>query len=104
VIAELQVVPTPPGTQTDRWVHVEAAIAEVADSGLTFEVGPLGTTVEGPPDEVWTAIRRAHDATLASGATAVISVVKFYETRDPADQATMDDLTGAHRHGNRAGR
>jgi len=54
---------------------------------------PLGTR----------AIRRAHDATLASGATGVISVVKFYETRDPAAQATMDDLAAAHRHGDRSG-
>jgi uncharacterized protein YqgV (UPF0045/DUF77 family) len=102
LIAELQVVPSPPGTHTDRWAHVDAAIAAVSDSGLVFEVGPLGTTVEGPPDAVWAAIRRAHEATLASGATGIISVVKLYEARDPADQATIADLIAAHRRGDQS--
>ena len=101
VIAELQVVPSPPGTHTDRWAHVDAAIAAVGDSGLAYEIGPLGTTVEGPAEAVWAVIRRAHEATLANGAAGVVSVVKLYETRDPADQATMSGLTAAHRSNRR---
>ena len=97
VIAELQVVPSPSGTRTSRWAHVDAAIAVVSESGLNFEVGALGTTVEGPPDAVWAALRRAHEAALTSGADGVIAVIKLYETRDPAAQASIDDLTSAHR-------
>jgi len=97
VIAELQVVPSPPGTGTSRWAHVDAAIDIVAASGLRFEVGPLGTTIEGPPDALWAALRHAHEATLAAGADGVITVIKLYETRDPAAQASMDDLTSPHR-------
>lgn len=97
MIAELQVVPSPTGTYDDRWAHVDAAIAVIVDSGLAYAVGSLGTTVEGSPEAVWAIIRRAHEATLGSGAGGVISVVKLYETRDPADQATMADLTVAYR-------
>ena len=103
MIAELQVVPSPPGTGVDRWAHIDAAVAAVVDSGLPFQVGPLGTTVEGSPDAVWAVIRRAHDATLTSGATGVVSVVKLYEVRDAAGQATMAELAGAH-HPNEPGR
>ena len=97
MIAELQVVPSPPGTHTASWAHVDAAIAAVSESGLKYEVGPLGTTIEGSREAVWAVLRLAHEATLASGAAGVISIVKLYETRDPADQAAMADLTVAHR-------
>ena len=101
MIAELQVVPSPSGTRTNSWAHVDAAIAAMSGSGLVFEVGPLGTTVEGPADAVWAVIRRAHDAALVSGATSGISVVKLCETRDPSDQASMADLTAVHHRGER---
>lgn len=97
MIAELQVVPSPTGTHDDKWAYVDAAIAVIVDSGLAYEVGSLGTTVEGPPEAVWAVIRRAHEATIGSGASGVISVVKLYETRDPADTATIADLTIAYR-------
>ena len=97
VIAELQVVPSSPGTHTARWAHVDAAIAEISNSGLTYEVGPLGTTIEGPRDAVWAVLRLAHEATLASGAAGVISIVKLYETRNAADQAAMANLTAGRR-------
>lgn len=99
VIAELQVVPSPPGTSTSRWAHIDAAIDAVATSRLRFEVGPLGTTFEGPPDALWGALRQAHEATLAAGADGVITLIKLYQTRDPAAQASMDDLASAHRPG-----
>jgi uncharacterized protein YqgV (UPF0045/DUF77 family) len=97
VIAEIQVVPSPSGTHTSRWAHVDAAIAAVAECELNFEVGPLGTSIEGPAEAVWAVLRRAHEATLTDGADGVVTVIKLYETRDPAAQASMDDLTAAHR-------
>ena len=47
VIAEIQVAPSPPGTPEDPHAHVEAAIAVIQASGLRYEVGALGTTLEG---------------------------------------------------------
>ena len=77
MIAEIQVAPAPPGTPEDPHAHVEAAIAVIKASGLRYEVGALGTTLEGDDDEVWTTIRAAHDAMLAAGATGGISHVKI---------------------------
>ncbi len=95
MIAEIQVLPAPPGAAGDRWSHVDAAIAVVVRSGLTHEVGPLGTTFEGPPDAVWAALRAAHEATLADGAESVVSVVKILQGRDASP--TMHELTATHR-------
>jgi uncharacterized protein YqgV (UPF0045/DUF77 family) len=88
VIAEIQVAPSPPGTAEDPHAHVEAAIAVIAASGLRYEVGALGTTIEGEDDAVWAA----HEAMLAAGATAGLSHVKVASVN-----RTMDSLTAKFR-------
>ncbi|MGI8755875.1 MAG: thiamine-binding protein [Acidimicrobiales bacterium] len=96
MIAELQVLPRPSGTADDPHAHVEAAIAVLGASGLHYEVSALGSTFEGAPDAVWTALRAAHEATLAAGAEFTISVVKLAE--GVGDQGpTMDRLTAKFR-------
>ncbi len=96
MIAEIQCLPTPPGTSQDRYAHVDAAIAEIQASGLGHEVGPLGTSVEGPPEEVWPLLRRVHEACLASGATGVVTIVKLAEGAGDGGP-TIEDLTGKFR-------
>lgn len=96
MIAEIQVLPAPSGTESDRYAHVDAAIAVLQASGLKFEVGPLGTSVEGAPDRVWPVLRQAHEATLAAGAASVVTVLKFAQGADDAGPG-MDDLTGKFR-------
>ncbi|TFV65945.1 UNVERIFIED_ORG: thiamine-binding protein [Bacillus sp. AZ43] len=76
MIAEIQVAPSPPGTPGDRHAHVEAAIAVIQASGLRYEVGALGTTLEGEADTVWATLRAAHEAMLAAGADTGISHIK----------------------------
>jgi len=97
VIVEIQVLPSPPGTANDRWGHVDAAIAVIEASGLHYEVGPLGTSIEGEPDAVWPLLRAVHEATLRSGADGVVSVVKVEQTRTAATQPSIDDLVGKFR-------
>lgn len=100
MIAEIQCLPTPPGTAEDRHAHVEAAIAVIQASGLHFEVGALGTTVEGDPDEIWSLLRRVHEACLAAGADSCVSQVKVAqlgERQAGRRSVTMDGLTGKFR-------
>ena len=92
VIAEIQVAPSPPGTSEDPHAHVEAAIAVIQQSGLTFEVGALGTTLEGDADAVWATLRAAHEAMLAAGATAGLSHIKVASV-----DRTMESLTAKFR-------
>ena len=88
VIAEIQVAPSPPGTDENPHAYVEAAIAVLARSGLHHEVGALGTTVEGPADEVWDTLRAAHEAMLIAGANGGLSHIKIASV-----QRDMDSLT-----------
>jgi uncharacterized protein YqgV (UPF0045/DUF77 family) len=88
VIAEIQVAPSPPGTAQNPHAYVEAAIEVIADSGLRYEVGALGTTLEGQADAVWDTLRAAHEAMLLAGADGGLSHVKIASVR-----RTMDSLT-----------
>ncbi|MGY1748649.1 thiamine-binding protein [Modestobacter sp. SYSU DS0511] len=88
VIAEIQVAPSPPGTPDDPHAHVEAAIGAIVGSGLRYEVGALGTTLEGPADVVWDTLRAAHEAMMLAGADGGLSHVKIASV-----QRTMDSLT-----------
>lgn len=97
MIVEIQVLPTPAGTPQRRWEHVEAALALIQGSGLPYEVGPMGTSIEGEPDQLWPLLRRVHEASLASGADDVISVVKLSETRLAERRTTMQQLVGPWR-------
>ena len=92
VIAEIQVAPSPPGTPDDPHAHVEAAIAVIQASGLRYEVGALGTTLEGEADVVWDTLRAAHEAMLAAGATSGLSHIKIASV-----QRSMDSLTAKFR-------
>ncbi len=96
MIAEIQVAPRPGGTTAQPYAHVDAAIAVIRDSGLTYEVGAMGTTLQGQPDEVWAVLRAVHEATLAAGADAVTSHVKVGQGADDAGP-TIADLVTKHR-------
>ena len=42
-----------------------------------MSVHPLGTSIEGPEDEVWAAARSAFDACLESGASSEMMILKL---------------------------
>jgi uncharacterized protein YqgV (UPF0045/DUF77 family) len=96
MIAEIQVLPRPLGTADGRYHHVDAAIATIAASGLPYEVGAMGTTFEGAPDQIWALLRAVHDATLAAGAEGCLSVIKVSGSAAD-DGPSVQDLVGKHR-------
>lgn len=57
--------------------HVTAGIAAVRSSGLTPDVGPFGSSIEGEAALVHAALARMLDDAIAAGATRVsIQVVR----------------------------
>ncbi len=71
----LQVIPVVP----DELVYpvVDKVIAMIADSGLTYEVGPMETTIEGELDELLEIVKKAQHICVREGAARVISMVKI---------------------------
>jgi uncharacterized protein YqgV (UPF0045/DUF77 family) len=97
MLVEIQVLPNPTGTADAPYRHVEAAIARIAGSGTRYEVGALGTTIEGTPDELWPLLRAAHEASLASGAGQIVTVIKLAASAHDDSALTMARLTAGHR-------
>lgn len=97
MIVEVQCLPFPPGTPDNRYKHIEAAIALIQGSGLRYEVGALGTTVEGEPDAIWPLVRAVHEATLQAGADGCVTVIKAEQSRTVAAQPSIESLTGKFR-------
>lgn len=96
MIAEIQVLPSPSGTSERRFAHVDAAIEAIVVSGLPYEVGALGTTVEGPPDAVWPLLRAVHEACLDAGASSAVTVIKVADGEGESG-LSVGDLTGPWR-------
>lgn len=92
MLVHVHVAPSPLGDERGDYSHVEAAIAIIAESGLTYEVGALGTTIQGHPDAVWDVLRQLHEACLTSGANQVMTHVRILETHDDGDLAPMSEL------------
>jgi uncharacterized protein YqgV (UPF0045/DUF77 family) len=95
VLVEIQVLPRPAGTADAPYAHVDTAIALARESGIRFEVGAMGTVLEGTPDQLWALMRAMHESCLAAGADSTMTMLKVSE-RSGAD-ATIDELTAAHR-------
>lgn len=69
-----------PGGLPDKaatYAAVDAAIAVVASSGLTYTVSPMETAIEGDYDAVMAVIKRAQEAVLAAGASRVYTLIKI---------------------------
>ncbi len=91
MIAEIQVIPRPAGTASDRYKHVDAAIAVIQASGLRHEVHGMGTVIEGPADKVWPLLQAVHQATLESGSERTLSIIKVSSSAQ-AGGPSVDEL------------
>ncbi|MGI6084883.1 MAG: thiamine-binding protein [Acetivibrionales bacterium] len=71
----LQVIPN----VADGLVYpvVDKVIAMIKQSGLTYEVGSMETTIEGELDELMDIVKKAQEVCVKEGATRVISIVKI---------------------------
>ncbi|MFD1202273.1 MTH1187 family thiamine-binding protein [Leucobacter albus] len=90
--------PTPMGDENGRYSCVEGAIRVIEQSGLEYEVGALGTTIQGPADRLWPLMRELHDATLEAGADRVMTHFRILEAKDDVVEASMADLVSRITH------
>ena len=90
VVAELSIIPL---EGIEMRPYIDAAVQAVRESGLKFEVEPLGTSLEGDFDEVMETIKKAHRAALASGADRVLTEIRIDEKKEAT--LTLDkELSG----------
>ncbi|MCX7774201.1 MAG: thiamine-binding protein [Clostridia bacterium] len=56
---------------------VDKVIEMIAASGVTYEVGPMETTMEGELDELMEIVKKAQTICVEEGARRVMSMVKI---------------------------
>lgn len=98
MLIHVHVAPSPLGDEQGPYTHVEGAIRVIEQSGLEYEVGALGTTIQGPADRLWPLLRELHEACLASGADHVMTHVRILEDRDDTVEASMAEIAGRITH------
>lgn len=79
-IAEFAVIPLVEESQVNK--VVEKAIEVVQKSGLKFEVGANGTTIEGDLGELLDVIKEAHIIARDFGSGRVFTVIKIGDRKD----------------------
>ena len=83
MIASLSVYPLGEGTSLGRFV--KKGVSVVAESGYTYEVGGMSTTIEVPDlDALFALVKKVHAAHLAEGAQRVVIELKVDDRRDKA--------------------
>ncbi len=79
----------------DPYPIVDRAIAAIEASGVTYEVGPLETTMEGTLDELLAAAKAAHLACFDD--QGVQQVVTYIKIADAREGTTIEEKTGKYR-------
>jgi uncharacterized protein (TIGR00106 family) len=79
----------------DVYPIVDAAIKVIQDSGVTYEVGPLETTLEGDDlDQLVDVAKAAHRECFKAGAGKVVTIIKI---ADALEGTTIEDKVGKYR-------
>ena len=81
MIAQLSVYPIGEGTSLSRFVKKGVSIIE--ESGYTFEVGGMSTSIEVPDlDALFALIKQVHAAQVEEGAQRLVIDLKVDDRRD----------------------
>lgn len=94
MLIHVHVSPSPLGDERGPYAHVEAAIRLIEASGFEYQVEPLGTTIQGPAEQLWPLMQQVHDACLASGAKTVMTHLRILQSQDDSIEASMAEIAG----------
>ncbi len=75
---DIQILPSlEGGTEKDKYRVIDAVIEYIQGTGLKYEVGALGTAVEGEFEELLEVLKKSQEICFTQGADRVCTVAKF---------------------------
>ena len=89
-----QIMPKVPSDQGVIAV-IDKAIEVVKQSGVTYEVGPMETTMEGEFDQLIGIVKKAKEACIQAGASSVFINMKILN--NPKGVMTIAEKVTKHR-------
>jgi len=82
VVAEISIIPIGTG-DAGLSHHIAACIEVIKDrKDLSYQLTPMGTTIEGTLDKVLEVTRQMHEVPFHSGVSRVVTTLKIDERRD----------------------
>jgi uncharacterized protein (TIGR00106 family) len=82
-MAVVEVSITPLGTAAPGVSrYVAGCLKIVRESGLSHQLTPMGTIVEGDLDEIFRVVRLMHESPFTAGAVRVSTLIKIDDRRD----------------------
>jgi uncharacterized protein (TIGR00106 family) len=82
-MAVVEVSVTPLGTATPSVSsYVAGCLKIIRESGLEYQLTPMGTVIEGDIDDILRVIRAMHEAPFNAGAERVSTLIKIDDRRD----------------------
>ena len=94
VSIDLCVVPIGVGVSLSPFIA--ACQRQIAQSGLKSQLGPNGTAIEGPWDEVMACVHECHQELHRMGAPRIYTTLKI-NTRTDRDQSFEDKVNAVER-------
>ncbi|MEB7800072.1 MTH1187 family thiamine-binding protein [Staphylococcus xylosus] len=91
-LMSIQIIPKTANGE-DVIPYVDEAIKIIDDSGLTYRVGPLETTVQGEMNECLILIQKLNERMVELEIPSTISQVNFYHV---PEGITIETLTGKY--------
>ena len=80
-IAELTVLPIGIET-TSVSSYVRAALKIIEENALDYEVGPMGTCVQGEMDEIFSVVKAIHEELAKMGCMRLLTTIRIDDRRD----------------------
>ena len=80
-VVEISVAPLGTGSLSVSG-YVAACVEIVVESGLEYQLNPMGTVIEGDIDAIFAVLRKMHEVPFAKGAERVSTLIKIDDRRD----------------------
>lgn len=80
-VVEISVAPLGTG-QPGVSSYVAGALRVLQQSGLNYQLNPMGTVIEGDLDEIFSVLREMHESPFMQGAERVSTLIKIDDRRD----------------------
>ncbi len=81
-MAVVQISVTPLGVGTSVSRYVAGCLQIVRESGIKYQLTPMGTILEGDITEILALIAKMHESPFAAGAVRVSTLIKIDDRRD----------------------
>ena len=91
---DIQILPTVEGGEKEKYAVIDAVIEHIISTGLKYEVGALGTTIEGEFEALLEILGKAQTICFEKGADRVCTIAKFDHKKEGI---TIEEKGGKYR-------